>query len=265
MPRLLEQEAHCCVMLGVLSRLTDPAQRRADEPQTLMALVEDDHGQVATVATRTPPFPLLVSPSSPVAAVPLATHLADNAVPIPGVNSEMQTARVFADAWSQYQGVHGRLDTRLGVYQVETPLPVPQVPGIFRQATTEDAGVLGPFAAEFAREIRDIQFDPDRQLRLAINEHRLFVWCDESEKIVSMAASAGPTPNGIRINFVFTPAARRGRGYASNCVAALTRHLLQSGRRFVFLFTDLANPTSNGIYQRIGYRYLGEQHKILFD
>ena len=69
-----------------------------------------------------------------------------------------------------------------------------------------------------------------------------------------MAAVGGPTPNGDRISWVYTPPALRGRGYASACVAALSQRLLDSGRRFCFLYTDLANPTANKLYQRIGYR-----------
>jgi len=71
---------------------------------------------------------------------------------------------------------------------------------------------------------------------------------------VSIAGYGGPTPNGIRIGPVYTPPDLRGRGYASALTARLTQTLLDGGRRFCFLFTDLANPTSNSVYQRIGYR-----------
>ena len=70
---------------------------------------------------------------------------------------------------------------------------------------------------------------------------------------VSLAGHAGETPNGARVGPVYTPPELRGRGYASALTAALTEQLLER-RRFCFLFTDLANPTSNSIYQRIGYR-----------
>jgi uncharacterized protein len=53
---------------------------------------------------------------------------------------------------------------------------------------------------------------------------------------------------------VYTPPALCRRGYASACVAALSARLLTEGRRLCFLYTDLANPTSNAIYQKIGYR-----------
>jgi predicted GNAT family acetyltransferase len=80
----------------------------------------------------------------------------------------------------------------------------------------------------------------------------LYVW--EDQEPVSMVGYAGPTPNGIRVSAVYTPPERRNRGYASAGVAALSQMLLDGGRRFCFLFTDLANPTSNRIYQQIGYR-----------
>jgi predicted GNAT family acetyltransferase len=69
-----------------------------------------------------------------------------------------------------------------------------------------------------------------------------------------MAGFGGRTPNGTRIGPVYTPPELRGRGYGSALTAAVTERLLGSGLRFCFLYTDLANPTSNSIYQRIGYR-----------
>jgi len=71
---------------------------------------------------------------------------------------------------------------------------------------------------------------------------------------VSMASFGGVTPNGVRIGPVYTPPELRGRGYASALVAGTSQQLLDGGKRFCFLFTDLANPTSNGVYQRLGYR-----------
>ncbi len=79
-----------------------------------------------------------------------------------------------------------------------------------------------------------------------------YLWEDAGE-VVALAGAAGPTPRGIRIGPVYTPPDRRGRGYASNLVAEVSRRQLAAGRSFCFLFTDLANPTSNHIYQTIGY------------
>ena len=79
-----------------------------------------------------------------------------------------------------------------------------------------------------------------------------------------MVLWTGLTPGGVRIGMVYTPPEFRGRGYASNAVAALTRRLLGSGRSFCFLFTNLANATSNKIYQAVGYRHVCDFRKILF-
>jgi predicted GNAT family acetyltransferase len=57
----------------------------------------------------------------------------------------------------------------------------------------------------------------------------------------------------VRIGPVYTPPEARNRGYASALVAAISQAQLDAGRRFCFLFTDLANPTANHIYQAIGY------------
>jgi predicted GNAT family acetyltransferase len=80
----------------------------------------------------------------------------------------------------------------------------------------------------------------------------LFLW--EHERPVSMAGWAGRTEWGGRVNFVYTPPEHRYNGYATACVAALTRRLLDEGQTFCCLFADLSNPTANAIYQRIGYR-----------
>jgi predicted GNAT family acetyltransferase len=79
-----------------------------------------------------------------------------------------------------------------------------------------------------------------------------------------MVGSTGPTPNGIRIGPVYTPPELRGRGYASACTAAVSQLLLDEGRKFCFLYTDLANPTSNKIYQDIGYTAVCDADVIRF-
>ena len=81
---------------------------------------------------------------------------------------------------------------------------------------------------------------------------RLVLWEVEGTA-VSMAGFAGRTPNGIRVAWVYTPPENRGKGFAGACVAALSQKLLDDGRKFCFLYTDLANPISNHVYLKIGY------------
>ena len=80
-----------------------------------------------------------------------------------------------------------------------------------------------------------------------------------------MVGAGGETPNGIRIGPVYTPPDHRGRGYASNLTAFVSRTVLDEGRSFCFLYTDVANPTSNRIYQSIGYEPVGDAMMVAFD
>ena len=105
------------------------------------------------------------------------------------------------------------------------------------------------------------QGDPEQKYGKAARELRR--WVDEGAP-VSFSGYGGLTPNGIRIGPVYTPPELRRRGYASALVAELTKRLLDGGRKFCFLFTDLANPTSNSIYQRVGYEPVSDADQWVF-
>ena len=107
---------------------------------------------------------------------------------------------------------------------------------------------------EFVREAlseSDLESAQKSALRKIKNEE-LYLWMVNDP--VSMVARARPTKNMIAVNAVYTPPKYRKRGYASASVAALSQKLLDSGYRSCVLFTDLSNPTSNKIYQNIGYK-----------
>jgi len=96
------------------------------------------------------------------------------------------------------------------------------------------------------------------------NGRSAYLWVDRGRP-VSLTGAGGLTPKGIRVGPVYTPPDARGRGYASNLVAEVSQALLDSGRTFVFLFTDLANPTSNKIYQAIGYEPVSDVDEWEFE
>jgi predicted GNAT family acetyltransferase len=79
-----------------------------------------------------------------------------------------------------------------------------------------------------------------------------------------MATKTFPTDNGMTVGGVYTPPELRGKGYATSCVAELSRNILQSGKKFCVLTTDLANPTSNSIYIKIGYKPIGDNSFYIF-
>jgi predicted GNAT family acetyltransferase len=154
------------------------------------------------------------------------------------------------------------------MFALEQVEPVTGVPGTMRMATFEDRPLLWEWFLAFAVEA--LPGEPNEELRTRDLDHRLSaddagvaLW-EEYDGAVSLAGFGGPTPNGIRIGPVYTPPELRGRGYASALVAELSSSLLAGGRRFCFLYTNLANPTANKIYERIGYVRVGESAEILF-
>ena len=90
------------------------------------------------------------------------------------------------------------------------------------------------------------------------------LWQDEDHNVVSMAAKVRETENGASISYVYTPAKYRGRGHAGRVVAWLSQRLLNTGKIMCNLYTDLANPTSNRIYKKLGYQLIAESAEISF-
>jgi predicted GNAT family acetyltransferase len=220
---------------------------------TYFATVED-RGEVVASALRTPPRKVILSRANAAAVTPLVTDLIDRYADLPAALGPEPTIREFAKEWSARTGVQAREGMRHRLYETSRVLPLPRrPPGRFRIADEQDVPILTQWATSFIAEVNLLDhIEAERVTRRRIAAGALFVWEDGAP--VSMASWAGRTPNGVRVGFVYTPDALRGRGYASACVADLTEHLLGQGLRFCCLVTDLANPTSNSIYQRIGYQ-----------
>jgi predicted GNAT family acetyltransferase len=171
---------------------------------------------------------------------------------IPGVLGPEPEAGLFASAWTERSGARAHVGMRQGIYRLERlVLPDAMPAGGLRAAGPRDFDLAVEWASHFVRETGIDDRQLEKSIGARITSGTLWLWDDGRPR--SMAAEGGQTPNGSRINWVFTPAEWRGRGYASACVARLSERILRSGKRFCFLYTDLSNPTSNALYQRIGY------------
>jgi predicted GNAT family acetyltransferase len=142
---------------------------------------------------------------------------------------------------------------RQRIYQLdELTRPLRPAAGAARVADAQDVDLVAGWHEAFARDAGVLATESHLWAEERIGEGGVVLWEDGEPR--SMAARVGQTPNGARVGGVYTPPEWRGRGYASACTAALTRMTLDSGLRFCFLYTDLSNPTSNALYQRLGYR-----------
>lgn len=250
-PVLAASEAENNLALGICSALR--ATSAAESPAYLGTV--EAGGSIVCVALMTPPRNLVLSRAPRAALEAVRDDLVARQIAVPGVIGPVETAEAFSALWRTRTGDSVALDKAERIYQLTEVTPPAPVPGMLRVAHEGDLGIVEPWARGFAMDCHLVDELPGigETARKVVRERRLHLW-EAGGKPVSMAAWVGPTPNGVRVSFVYTPPDLRGRGYASNVVAALSRKLLASGKRFCFLFTDLTNPTSNRIYQKLGYQ-----------
>ena len=259
-PLLLEDEARHNLILGIVGTLRDHPKVY---PEHFLWLAEEDvvHG----AAVRTPPYKLaLARPQSPEALEALAHGIGGD---LPGVVGAQPEVECFARAWAARTGATPRVVRVQGVFRLDRVEPVSHVQGHMRDATAEDRPLLIAWWDAFMEEALGegavgLGSETAVDHRLEAESAGIVLWND-GEEPVSLAAYGNPTPNGVRIGPVYTPPDRRRNGYASALTAALSERLL-GAYRFCFLFTDLANPTANRIYEQIGYRRVCEAAEIAF-
>jgi uncharacterized protein len=268
-PLLLADEARHNLILGIAGTLRDSPDLY---PLRSLWLVREG-GEVAAAALRTPPYNLVLArPRSTEALAALADAVSGEE--LPGVVGTEPEVHQFAELWSAQSAIPGHVNMRQGVYALEYVEPVPEVSGSTRVASEEDRELVLRWWIAFGEEVLH-GGGPGRERADASVDHKLtsptsgiLLW-EDGEEPVSLAGWGGPTPNGIRIGPVYTPPELRGRGYATALTAELSQRLLDGrlfagGRDFCFLYTDLANPTSNAIYERIGYGRVAEAAEIVF-
>lgn len=263
-PLLLADEARHNLFLGICGRLIS---RPNLFPGFGLWLGEDD-GEVVACAVRTPPWNLVVArPATDEAVDDLASAIAEDGAELPGVTGAVPEVEVFARAWERATGKPTRDRLALGVYRLTSVRTVDGVSGGLRRAGPEDRDILVEWANAFQAEAvpGGSPGDPAHMVDLRLEDpaEGFDLWEDPDP--VSMAGFGGPTPNGMRIGPVYTPPDLRGRGYASALVAGTSQRLLDGGKRFCFLYTDMSNPTSNKIYQDIGYEFVCQSADVKFD
>ena len=249
---LTEREAENVLMLGVASSATE-----AEHALTV------DRGGVCVMAALQSGANLILTRGRPGAVEALVEQLSADTSSLPGVTGPARTTANFLDNWHARTGHETRFQMHSRVHELTELIPPRQPPGVFRRAAMSDVEALARWADALNIELRSEDPPPgEESVRRRIGLGRMYVW--DNGGPVSMAACDGPTPRGIRINFVYTPPEHRARGYASACVADLSQLLLDEGRKFCALFTDLANPVSNRLYARLGYRPICDFDEYVF-
>ena len=254
-PVLLAEAARNNLSLSILQVLQE--QPEVYPTFHLWLAARDGHPQ--GVAIQTEPFNVLMAePLEDAAVDALVEAVVEDAAPLPGVTANLPWVERFAARVTETTGrtAHRILDE--GVWKLTTVADVPRPGGAARIATPADRELVRSWLRSFLIEALppDRPRDDDRtdleiDAALAGRGGELWVWEDGTR--VSLAGHRQVSGVGSRIGPVYTPPEHRGRGYATRLVAELSAERLELGDPACFLYTDLANPTSNAIYSRIGY------------
>ncbi len=252
--KLLKDEARYGLILGIARGLINDPHEYGDSDPWFCIL--SDESETRAVAMRTPPHLVLlghISGDSQVNATWLANSVLQFSKNIPGVVGDQEIADSFVNYWCKRQkvAIEGKIAHR--VYRLVAVRKFRSAPGKIRLASEADQALLTRWAHAFHQDVYAASGInvPEDNIVERIERKDVYVWEDNIP--VSMAAKARSTENGMRINFVYTPSELRRRGYATSCVASLCQQILNSRYQFCMLYADLANPTSNSIYQRIGF------------
>jgi ribosomal protein S18 acetylase RimI-like enzyme len=249
---LCKHEAENCLLIGLVDHLTK--NPNAYEAAYLWAVVESN--QVVGAAWFTPPYPLGLT-RMPIEAIKLVFEESQKIPNSPtAIIGPLESASHLKLIWENVR--NERLKTRFNqrIFQISSVIPPSPVDGEIRAATKDDLELIIDWNMRFVEDCKLGQVDRDNARKIAerdIETGRRFLWIVDG-KPVSMTGVQGKTPHGIRVSWVYTPKEFRHQGHASALVANVSDKMIRQGNDFCFLYTDLANPTSNSIYQKIGYR-----------
>lgn len=262
-----EREAEHNLLFGICSAIGANPDLFVEHPPRF-ATVTDAGGSVVAATLRTPPNNQVLSEvDEPEAIDALVDALLGDQ--LPGLLGPTEAAARFAARWSEATGQPARVEVAERIFRLTRVLaPAAPASGSWRRAEPRDRELLArwivAFSSEAMPEAPPIDDPTGAAERWIAGTGRVAYLWEDGREVVCLVGVGGETPHGIRIGPVYTPPSRRGRGYASSLTAAASQDQLDRGRRFVFLFTDLANPTSNKIYQAIGYEPVSDvdQHRF---
>jgi predicted GNAT family acetyltransferase len=236
-------------------------------PDDSLLLTVWDNSEMVGAAMQTSPYPLVCN-GIPAHSIDLVVAEVARLRPeLTGVRGASQSAAAYADAWRAATGRVGSVTVEERLYRLGTLRPPATVQGAYRAADDGDRAVLVDwvelFFVETFEHSRENQAG-DTFVRTAIDKGDQFLLWIVDGLPVSMAMLRAPAAGVSRIGPVFTPVDRRGHGYGSAVTAAAAALARRRGVADVVLFADLANPTSNGIYQKIGFEAVADSVRFEF-
>lgn len=251
--------------------VADPSP--VDHPRWWAALVDERTGEVVGVAMRTAPFrpyPLYLLPMPIAAAEAFGAWLLEHEPDVAHANGVRASVEAVLGVLADDRGGSTRVLEHDRLWEATSVLPPTGVPGGARAATLDDLDLVTAWCLDFMpaadrqagrppREGEGEHLDRD-YARAKIGQGLMWLWEDKGE-VVHLTGWNPPALGVARVGPVYTPLEHRGHGYAAALVAQVTERILADGAR-ACLFTDVDNPVSNGVYERIGYRPVAEMVRM---
>jgi GNAT superfamily N-acetyltransferase len=270
-PALAAEPAANTQLLTVFDRLRREGAHVFGERDPELLTWYGAEGAIEAALLRTPPYAyILAGRPDPACIAALVDLLLDPAAGLDGreINVPEDCLAALVEAWTARTGETPRETERNRLYRLAEPLdPDPLPAGRPKLADPSDVPVVAHYLVAFWEEVehsapRDLAMTAQRIAAARIAEGDFLLWLDTDDAPVSAAGFTPIVAGAGRVGPVFTPRELRGRGYAGAVTAAAGRVLRARGAAEVLLFTDLANPTSNALYQRIGYRAVSDRVRL---
>jgi len=242
------------VPLTVLDRLTRRGTSTFGDDAPVYGWHGRADGPVDGAFFQTPPFPVLVTTLPAGSAADLIRRLTAAAGLPAAINMSSTDEPDFGAAWAQATGGGATAAERSRLFRLDRLVhPQPAPPGAARVASHDDRALLVEWFEAFGQEAGTFADNAARTVDDRLSHGGLTLW-EAGGSPVAMAGNTLEVAGVVRIGPVYTPPAHRQRGYGGAATAAVSQAAIDAGASAVVLFTDLANPTSNALYRRLGYR-----------
>jgi len=263
-PYLLKHEDIYSLFYGVLQGIKNGRYQE----YFMVSIMED--GKLLALLQMTPPHPLnliVIDEQDKERVIDFVVdELLNRKIQVPSVVGIKTVILAFTEKWKLKMDKNSKVLMDQGLYRLDQVTPsLEGTTGSWRYSKIEDAPLIEQWYQDFENDT-GITKTPIAQIKERvlqfIKENEVFLWEDEGQ-IVSMMKKSRPSEHGVTVSFVFTPKEQRKKGYARTMVAAGSQELLKTFD-FCVLYTDMLNPTSNKIYQEIGYRKIADSIHIEF-
>lgn len=262
----MERDAVLNTLPATISRTRLAGLPGGDTGPPLWITIESEDGGVIGAAVRTPPRAVVLPAIPPAMAAGLAdfVHELPTAQDLPGVTGLVAQASAFADRWATCTGRGVHTHTRMRLYRMAELVPPPAGRGSWRLADESDFDLCFDWFVDFPAAAGHKTGPPAEtsDVRERLAGRRIGLWEIDGEP-VSLAGWTLPASGVVRVGPVYTPRQHQRHGYGTAVTAAATAGILATGAE-ACLFTDLNNPTSNSIYQKIGYRPVADFVELVF-